>query len=210
VFGWWLAGYSPNGRQTKMETSASLLESLRSPGADDAWQTLWDLYSPMLRRWLNRHGTSPSDSEDLIQEVLVVVHRRIGDFERQPRTGAFRSWLKTITVNCLRDHWKKKSRRAQSPGGSDFAAAIEQLADPRSGVSHLWEKEYNDHLTHFLLSRVRGQVSENNWAAFQRFALDGLSADQVAAELGMTPNAVFIAKSRVMACLRELGRGLID
>lgn len=87
---------------------------------------------------------------------------------------------------------------------------IEQLSDPESHLSQQWNREHNEHVTSYLLNRVRSEVSDKNWRAFQRFALDGLSADEVAKELGISPNSVFIAKSRILASLRKLGQGLID
>ncbi len=193
-----------------MDTSASLLESLRVGADGVAWQALCDIYSPLMRNWLSRNGVPQSDIEDLVQEVLMVVVRRIPEFHREPRCGAFRSWLRTITVNCLRDHWRRKRKQEVAPGGMAFGEMIEQLADPRSGISRLWDREYAEYVTGYLLNRICGQFSEKTWRAFLRFALDGLSADEVARELEMSPNAVFIAKSRVMASLREIGRGLID
>jgi len=193
-----------------VETSVSLLDSLRDESDGVAWQTLCDLYSPLMRNWLARNATPPADVDDLVQDVLLVVVRRIGEFQREPRRGAFRRWLKTITINCLRDHWRKKKRQAAAPGGTEFGEIIEQLADPHSGISQMWDREYDECVTRFLLEQVRGRFSEKSWKAFQRFALDGLNADEVARELEMSPNAVFIAKSRVMSKLREVGHGLID
>ncbi|MDF1745714.1 MAG: hypothetical protein P1V19_18585, partial [Gimesia sp.] len=76
--------------------------------------------------------------------------------------------------------------------------------------SKLWDQEYKEQTIHYLLTQIQAQFSEKTRLAFQRFVLDDLSADKVAQELDMSPNAVFIAKSRVMACLREYGQGLID
>lgn len=193
-----------------MDTSTSLLLSLRSNSNGVAWQTLCDLYSPLLNNWLKRYGMSQSDIEDITQEVLMVVVRRIPDFEIEPGKGAFRRWLKTITVNCMRDFWRRNQKKFVAPGGSTFNELIEQLTDPHSGVSRLWKQEYEEQVSIYLLNQVRNQFSKQTYQAFQRFALDGINAETVAQELGMTPNAVFIAKSRVMASLRELGRGLID
>lgn len=192
-----------------MDTSASLLESLRVAADEAAWETLCDLYSPLIRGWLTRLGAAPDDLDDLVQEVLVVVMRRVPDFRRE-RAGAFRSWLKTISGNCLRDHWRRKRKQGLTPGGSDFAELLAQLADPQSGLSKIWEQEYDKHVTQSLLQRIRHHFSEKTWTAFHRFTLEGASAETVAADLEMTTNAVFIAKSRVLAKLREYGRGLLD
>jgi RNA polymerase sigma-70 factor (ECF subfamily) len=193
-----------------MDTSASFLESLRHASDDGAWSALVDLYSPLIRGWLKRRGTSPSDVDDIAQEVLAVVVRRFPEFRREPRTGAFRSWLRSITTNCLRDHWRRCNKQPNAVGGTDFGEIVNQLADVQSDLSKRWDREHDEHVTQYLLQLIRPGFSEKTWQAFQRFAIDGHSADDVARALDMSTNAVFIAKSRVMAALREQGRGLID
>jgi RNA polymerase sigma-70 factor (ECF subfamily) len=193
-----------------MDTSASFLDSLRDTSDERAWSRLVELYSPLIRNWLQRNGAAQTDIEDVVQEVMTVVVRRFPEFQRQPRTGAFRAWLRTIAANCLRDQWRRNNRQPKAVGGSDFGETIGQLADPQSGISKLWEREHDEHVTRYLLERIRPDFSEKTWRAFQRFALDGLSADRVAKELGITANAVFIAKSRIMSSLRQQGKGLIE
>ncbi|MCA9121836.1 MAG: sigma-70 family RNA polymerase sigma factor [Planctomycetaceae bacterium] len=193
-----------------MDTSASFLESLRHAPEDGAWAKLVDLYSPLIRGWLKRRGTAESDVDDVAQDVMAVVVRRFPEFRRQPHTGSFRAWLRKITVNCLRDHWRRDNRQPFAVGGTDFGAIVDQLEDPHSELSRLWDREHDEHVTQYLLSSIRAEFSEKTWILFQRFAIDGLNADEVAAEHGTTANAVFIAKSRVMAMLRERGKGLID
>lgn len=193
-----------------MDTSASFLDSLRHASDDGAWSRLVDLYSPLIRGWLMRRGAAAGDVDDIAQEVLTVVVRRFPEFRREPQTGAFRGWLRKIAQNCLLDHWKRNKNRPLAVGGTDFGDIVRQLADPQSDLSKLWDREHDEHVTQYLLKLIRPDFSEKTWKAFQRFAIDGLSADEVANELGTTANAVFIAKSRVMSALRERGRGLID
>lgn len=192
-----------------METSVSFLDSLRDRSAQEPWRRLVDLYSPLIRSWLRRHAASENDVDDVTQEVLAVVVRRFPEFERQ-RCGAFRSWLRTIAVNCLRDQWRKGNRQPAGGGGTDFNILLGQLEDPHSGLSQQWNREHDAHVSQYLLEQVRPQFAPQTWTAFRRFALDGLSADEVAQELGITPNAVFIAKSRVMSALRQVGEGLLE
>jgi len=122
-----------------MDTSASLLDSLRDESDEEAWRRLVTLYSPLLRNWLLRHNAHMGDIDDVVQEVMTVVVRRFPEFQRQPRTGAFRAWLRTITVNCLRDQWRRSNKQPKAIGGSDCIEVIEQLADPHSGISKLWD-----------------------------------------------------------------------
>jgi RNA polymerase sigma-70 factor (ECF subfamily) len=192
------------------DTSVSLLECLRQEPNAAAWRRLVELYTPLIRNWLVRHALQNQDVDDLVQDVLSVVVRKMPEFERRPRTGAFRCWLRNITVNCLRDFWRGQRFRPRATGDSDFGHVLDQLEDPTSTLSVMWDKEHDDHVTQRLLEMIRPRFEPKTWTAFQRVALEGVPVDQVAEELGMTANAVFIAKSRVVHLLRQEGQGLID
>lgn len=192
------------------ETSASLLDRVRRSPDDDAWQRLVAIYSPLIQGWLRREvKLDANDADDVVQEVLAVVLRRIPEFERQ-RTGSFRAWLKLITVNCLRRSLRQKHQQALGSGDSQVLEMLNALEDPHSQISSLWDRDHDEFVMKQLLQMIRNQFAANTWQAFERVALEGVASEQVAAELGITVNAVFIAKSRVMARLRQEADGLID
>ena len=192
-----------------METSASLLERLRSTPEDADWNRLVELYTPLIRAWIRRHSYSQQDADDVVQEVLSVVVRKIPSFERE-RAGAFRSWLKTITVNCLREAWRGRRFRPSAAGGSDFRLVLEQMEDPASQLSQLWNDEHDQHVLQTLLTQIEPTLSNETWQAFKRVTVDGESPAEVANTMGISVNSVYIAKSRVMSRLREEGRGLLE
>jgi RNA polymerase sigma-70 factor (ECF subfamily) len=192
------------------ETSTSLLDRLRVAPDAASWQRLVELYTPLIRGWLRRHGMLPQDADDVVQDVLAVVVRRLPGFRREPRTGAFRHWLRSITVNCLRDYWRAQRGRPVATGDSNLLQMLGQLEDPESGLSQQWDQEHDRHVTQRLLELIEPDFKPSTWQAFRRVALDGVAPDQVAAELGISVNAVFIAKSRVLARMREESEGLID
>jgi RNA polymerase sigma-70 factor (ECF subfamily) len=191
-------------------TSASLLQRLRVEPTPDAWQRLVAIYEPLIRGWLRRHEVWAQDADDLTQDVMAVVVRRLPEFEHNGRLGAFRSWLRTITVNCLHDHWRSRKNRPVGAGASAAQQMLTQLEDPASGLSQLWDQEHDRHVTRKLLEMLRDEFEPSTWQAFQRTALDGEATAQVAAELGVTTNAVFIAKSRVLSRLRQEAAGLLE
>jgi RNA polymerase sigma-70 factor, ECF subfamily len=193
-----------------MITSPTLMQRLHGNQDDSAWKDLVTLYTPLIRNWLRRHAVNPNDTEDLVQEVLEVVVKRFPDFQHNQRTGAFRAWLKTITLNCVRDFWKANRFRPLMTGGSDFGGYLDQLADPQNPLSIAWDREHDLHVMNRLLEMIQVQFEESSWLAFKRVALDGASPDEVAKSLGITVNAVFIAKSRVLARLRQEAAGLIE
>src|SRR5262249_27142107 len=183
-------------------TSASLLDQARDRQSA-AWQRLVALYTPLLRSWLTAAGLQPADRDDLSQRALEILVRRLPDFEHNGRPGAFRAWLRGITVNLLREHW-----RGRPKAGGD--SVLGQLADPEGGLSRLWDEQHDRHVLRALIELVRPEFSESRWRAFCRVSLDGVPPRAAAQELGMSVNAVLIAKSRVLTRLREAARGLID
>jgi RNA polymerase sigma-70 factor, ECF subfamily len=189
------------------ETSHSLLEHLQDGPNETAWRRMVDLYTPLIRGWLRRYALNDSDCDDLVQDVLAVVVRRMPDFQRRPQIGSFRRWLRTITVNCLRDFWRAQRLK---PGNQEISGVLAELEDPESALSKLWDVEHDRHVTQCLLERIRPRFEAKTWRAFQRVALDGAPVDQIARELGLTVNAVFIAKSRVLHLLRKEGQGWLD
>ena len=192
------------------ETSHSLLERLRRQPGDDDWRRLTELYTPLLHAWAGRHGVQSADADDLVQEVLAVLVRELPRFEHNRRPGAFRRWLRTILAHRLRDFWRARSHRAEAAGGTDVLRRLAELEDPASGLSRQWDEEHDRHVVRKLLERIEGEVTPSTWQAFKRVALEGSDEEVVAAELGLSVNAVFIAKSRVLQRLRREAAGLLD
>src|SRR5262249_54879683 len=149
-----------------------------------------------------------SDADDLVQDVLGVVVRELGDFQHNQRPGAFRAWLRTITVNRLRGYWRGRRRPGQPAGGSDALRQLEQLEDPNSGLSQLWDQEHDRHVLGRLLEMIEPEFPATSWNAFRRHVLDNVPATGVAQELNMTVNVVLLAKSRILRRLRQEAQGL--
>ena len=190
-------------------TSISLLQRLReNPEADD-WRRLVSDYAPMIKRWLRQYGVSNEDGDDIVQDVMTVLINRIGEFQRQ-RTGSFRRWVRTTTVNCMRDHLRKQNKSPRPTGGSDMVQIVNELADDQSELSQKWDEEHSKHLLEILLQRVRPEFRKQTWDAFVMIAIEKLPTATVCEGLGMSANAVFVAKSKVLRRIREEGAGLLE
>jgi RNA polymerase sigma factor (sigma-70 family) len=187
------------------ETPISLLERLRASPDNGAWQRLADLYLPLVQRWLNHQGVESADADDLTQDILLTIVRELREFEHSGRAGAFRAWLRTITVHRLRGYWRRK----QSSAAQAIAEELDELEDPASEISRMWDKEHDEFILRRLLEMIEPEFSPATWHAFRRQTVDGLTASQAAAELGVSANAALIAKSRVLRRLRQEANGLI-
>ena len=192
------------------ETSLSLLDRIRRKSDDESWSRLLSIYQPVLKQWLSRYELQASDIDDLIQDILTVVHRELPQFEHNGRRGAFRNWLKTILINRLRAFWRGRKYRPVTGAATDFQQHLQELEDPASGLSAEWDREHDRMLLQRLWTIIEPRFSENSRIAFRRHILEGKSAAEVGEELQISVNAVLIAKSRILKELRREGQGLID
>ncbi len=192
------------------ETSISLLERLRLRPDDASWQRLVELYTPLIRDWLARYAVPDFDADDVVQEVLEALVRELPHFRHDLRRGAFRRWLRTITVNRLRNCWRARRSRPVATGDSDFEKILDQLEDPDSTPSHLWDDEHDRHVARRLLELLEPEFEPTTWRAFHLLVLEGKSTAETASEVGISVNAVRIAKSRVLSRFRQEVDGLID
>lgn len=192
------------------QTSLSLLGRLRECRDDDTWRQLNDVYTLLLRRWLTKYHIQEADVDDLIQDVLIVVAEEVHTFKHNGQTGAFRSWLRSILVNRLRAFWRTRDRGPRGAPDSILEQQLAELADSQSEQSQLWDQEHDRHVLAKLLAISKSRFEATTWNAFDQTALQGQKADAVAKELGISLNAVFIAKSRVLSTLRQEAAGLVD
>jgi RNA polymerase sigma-70 factor (ECF subfamily) len=188
-------------------TSVSLLERLRAAPDPAAWQRLVDLYEPFVRRCLGRDPALANDADDLTQDIMTALVRTLPEFERR-RDGSFRAWLRTVTANRVRQWWR--DRRESAAGGSDAQSQLAEQADPAAALSLRWDADHDEHVLRRLLELIEPEFSRPVWTAFRRLAFDEAKAEDVAAELGTTANAVLLSKSRVLRRLREEAAGLVD
>jgi RNA polymerase sigma-70 factor (ECF subfamily) len=191
-------------------TSQSLLAKARDCSDQSAWRRPTELYQPLIEKWVRPHVTQRADAEDVVQEVLSTLVRDLPQFDHNQRPGAFRAWLRTITAHRLQGYWEKRNALPMTSGGPELRAALDQLADPSSALSRSWEDEHDRYVTRTLLASIRLEFQPATWRAFELQVIDGQTAAQVASALGMSVNAVLIAKSRVLKRLREKAAGLVD
>jgi RNA polymerase sigma-70 factor (ECF subfamily) len=191
------------------ETPHSLLERLRTGPDEKSWQKLVALYQPWLNGYLRLQNLPAGDVDDLVQDTLTILVKELPHFRHDLRRGAFRRWLRTITWNRLRVYWRTR-RPASAADDARVATLLAQLEDPQSDLSRHWEREHNLHVVRRLLELLESDFEPRTWQAFHKVTLGGKSTAEAAQELGMSPVAVRIAKSRVLTRFRQEIAGLLD
>jgi RNA polymerase sigma-70 factor (ECF subfamily) len=192
-------------------TSRSLLMQLKD-GEAAAWERLTALYAPLVYHWCRAMRLPEQDMPDIFQQVFGSVASHIEGFRKDRPGDTFRHWLRAITRNKVRDHFRRHARQVQAAGGTDAQFYFSQLADPRTEEDEAAAVEIADEqsevrqLLRGALEQIRGQVHPQTWQAFWKVVVEGRTPEQVGEELGMRPGTVRVAKSRVLSRLRsELG-----
>lgn len=192
-----------------MEPTSLTLLGRAQQGDQAAWKGIVAIYQPFLAGWLRRRGVQPQDAEDLSYDVLAVLVRKLPAFEHAGRQGSFRTWLRTVAGNRAKKFFAAGQRRETT--GSDAAAdAIAQLADDTSDLAKLWDQEHDEHVFRRLLEQIEHEFQPQTVLVFRRLVIDEEKAADVARETGQSIAAVYAAKSRVLARLREEMRPFIE
>jgi RNA polymerase sigma-70 factor (ECF subfamily) len=190
-------------------TRQSLL--VRAQASDAAaWQDLTDLYRPLIVGWLRHQAVPAGEVDDLVQDILLSVVKNLSGFRHSGQRGAFRSWLRAIAHSRACDFWRARGRRVLASGDSGMAEALRQLEDPDSELNRRWDEEHDQYVLRCLLDVIALEFEPGTVQAFRRVALEGVSSEEAARELGLSVGAVYIAKSRVLHRLREQAEGLLD
>jgi RNA polymerase sigma factor (sigma-70 family) len=190
------------------ETRPSLLARIRDPGDRLGWSEFVDVYAPLIYGFARKSSLQDADAADLTQEVLRAVSRSIRGFVYDPTRGPFRGWLFTVVRNELRDMQAVRRRPGRAVGGTDAQHLLDTQPAPEDDLAAQWDREHERRLFVWASSQVRGEVQESTWRAFWETAVRGKDAKETAVELGISVAAVYLAKSRVMARLREQIRRL--
>ena len=187
-------------------TSKSLLQRLRSLKDEKAWSLFHELYSPWIHGWAMRAGLQRSDADELVQEVMAKLVKALPKFEYESEKGLFRGWLKTVFRNQLRIFWRRKKPVPIGAGGDSNSGdnVLDQLADPNSGLSQLWNDEHERYIARRSMELVEPEFEAKTWRAFWCVVVEDRDPEEVAAELGMTRNNVYQAKRRVLLRVREM------
>jgi RNA polymerase sigma-70 factor (ECF subfamily) len=163
------------------------------------------VYEPWLRDWLARHHFQPADTDDLLQNILVVVSRKLPGFVHNGQPGAFRAWLRRILVTEVRAFLRQRQRQPADPP----ADLLDRLEDPGSEQSRQWDREHDQQVVRRLLAAIQSNFEESTREVFRLLVLEDRPAAEVARRTGMNLNAIYVAKSRVLKRLRQELDGLV-
>jgi RNA polymerase sigma-70 factor (ECF subfamily) len=185
-------------------TRASLLVRIRDNHDQEAWQEFVRLYAPVVYGFARKRGLQDADAADIMQDVLRRVAGAAARLDYDPARGSFRGWLYTVARNKIFT-FLDADRHVVGRGSGDTGTRqrLEAVASTELELAQSWDEEYERNLAALAMQHVKDEVQPATWQAFWQTAVEGKPAREVGAALGMSAGAVYVARSRVLARLKE-------
>lgn len=155
------------------------------------------MYAPLLFRYARARGLSRDDAEEVRDQCLEIVSRKMESFAYSKTKGGFKAWLSTIVKRKVIDMARRHRENIAD------TQELRALRDPGPTPDEAWERAWRNEHLRYCVELVRPMVSEINFRAFGMLMLDECSVAEVTAELGLNSNQIYKAKSRVLKCVRE-------
>jgi RNA polymerase sigma-70 factor, ECF subfamily len=181
--------------RSSLGTQASLIQRVRDLTDTASWTEFDRLYRPFLFKIARRSGLPPEDADEVVQDVFAKVAQAIVEFRLDHERGRFRGWLKAITVRKLIDRRRASDRTVSPVTMTNDPPVIDSLEEE-------WDREYRRHVLDHAMDEVRSRIEPKTWTCFEEHTLRRRRADEIAAELGMTVNAVYVNAFRTIERIR--------
>jgi RNA polymerase sigma-70 factor (ECF subfamily) len=190
-----------------LSSASSLLVAVgrRDP---EAWRRLTAIYGPTVFDWGRRAGLQSADAADVMQQVFVNVAAHIGQAQWDRPGDTFRGWLWTIFHSRLMDFFRNQRRQPQAVGDSEVKRLVDEGPGESAGTASIADEDEAASLVRRALRTIRADFNEKTWQAFWRSSVAGEATSEIARDLGLTPAAVCMCRSRVLRRLRETLAGL--
>lgn len=192
-------------------TRRSLLSRLRDWDDQQSWQQFFDTYGKLLYGVAIKAGLNETEAQDVVQETVLAVAKKMPEFNYDPSVGSFKSWLLLITRRRITDHWRKRGRQPATPNagkavGEDTArtSTIDRIPDEHNmEIDLIWDDEWQKNLFHTAIQRVRGKVDPKQFQIFDSYVLKQWSVKEVKKILGVSATQVYLAKHRISSLIKK-------
>lgn len=195
------------GDQT-VKTRHTLLERLKDWKDQEGWQEFFDIYWKLIYRVAIRSGLSAGEAEDVVQETMISVSRKIGEFRCDPAAGSFKTWLLNLTRWRISDQIRKRpAAYGQTVGfGEDnqLAGVVERIPDSsRPALESVWQDEWETNLFQVALGRLKRQVKPLQYQLFDLYVLKSWPVNRIKESLRVSRTQIYLAKHRISRLLRQ-------
>jgi RNA polymerase sigma factor (sigma-70 family) len=186
-------------------TTTMILDGLKASENATVWRNFCTHFHPLLVNFAKHIGLSAADAEDAAQETMLAFLKayRGGKYDRQK--GRLSDWLFGIARNVILDLRKRLPREHLVADGSTRTSFWQMLEDPNAAKVS-WDTQWRRMVLTACLEQVRREIDLSVFEAFRLYAIEDKSVEEVAGKFNISPNAVYIAKSKILSRLRQLER----
>jgi RNA polymerase sigma factor (sigma-70 family) len=197
--------------ESSLATRPSLLARLKDWNQETAWRDFDHHYAPLVRNVARKAGLNDAEADEVAQETLIAIAKKIGEFKHAGNRGSFRSWLYQQTRWRIADQFRARARSRSASESHPLSASVsEDIAEGSGGTpeldqtfERLWEAEWEGHIRETAVARIKRQAGARQFQLFDLHVLQGLPVKAAAEAAGSTMAAVFMAKSRVGRMVRR-------
>ena len=183
------------------ETSHSLIARVKDLGDGAAWVEFLGIYQPVVFRMARRRGLQDADSQDVMQQVFLSISKSIEGWIPGDLQPPFRAWLTTIARNAITKALTRRPRDAAT-GSTSMVELLHAQSDPQETTAEILA-EARKELVRWATEQIRTEFSETTWNVFWLTAIEGVPIAEVAKSIGRSAGAVYVARYRVIARLKE-------
>jgi RNA polymerase sigma factor (sigma-70 family) len=195
--------------EDQYQTRATLIQRVQNQQDEQSWAEFVHVYRRYIYAIIRSMNISEHDTEDILQQVLINLWNSLPKMDYE-KINRFRSWLSTVTKNCVTDFIRKRTREAkrlEKAGQDDTLTYLKAIRLPE--IDSIAEREWEVHLTNIALENIEPLFSGKAVDAF-RLTLKGKSVEEIAKELDLKENSVYRLKNRVKERLIQEIRHLRD
>lgn len=194
-------------RNEIIPTRRSLLSRLNNWDDQEAWRAFFDTYWKLIYNAAIRAGLSDAEAQDVVQETVIGISRKIPEFVYDPLKGSFKTWLMRQTTWRIAGQLRKRlpiDAPPATPRTAGRTTAMERLPDPAiPALDSLWDEEWENNLLDAAFRRVRSKVDAKHLQIYDLCVRKRWPAAKVAQDLRVGTARVYLAKHRVGNLLKK-------
>jgi len=196
---------APFNEEELIPTRRSLLSRLKDWGDDESWHEFFNTYWKLVYGVAVKAGLTDQEAQEVVQETVITVARRIPEFKYDPSICSFKTWLLNLTRWRIVDQLRRRRPGcAAREDGTARTAVIERVADPNTlDLDAVWDEQWQQHLLDAAVARVKRKVNPEQYQMFHLCVFKEWPPARVARELAVSISRVYLAKHRVASQLKR-------
>jgi RNA polymerase sigma-70 factor (ECF subfamily) len=184
-----------------LPTRTSLILRVRDRTDADSWAEFVELYEPLLLSYVRSRGPSEADARDIVQDIFILLLKALPDFELDHSKGRFRTWLWRIMMSALADRARRQRSRGRAE--TEWVDRYSRHVSPNDTPDPAFVAAHRQRVLEYVLPRVRAKTQPRTWKCFEQHLLRGRPCAEIAADEGITANAVCVNATRVLVKVRQ-------